>query len=296
MDTNPMSKYLVALLVVVILGVGGFFAFNAYIYNQKQGGVEDYRKITVVIDGAPIEVGTEGMQYFGNEAKGDLNDDGIPDLAFLVTNQAGGTGTFYYVVAALQNSEGRYNGSNAILLGDRIAPQSTEIRNGILIVNYADRAPEDPFSTAPHIGVSVYIYFAENELKAEWPVKLYYYDRKLDTDETGNILCSEKGLVAVPRMIPGASVYDAIRVLIEGKLTDAEKARGITTEFPLDGLTLTRAELKGWIVMLSFDDPNNKTSGGACRATILRKQIEATAKQFEGIQEVEFVPSTVFQP
>jgi len=48
-------------------------------------------------------------------------------------------------------------GTNAILLGDRIAPDTTQIANGIVTVNYADRKPTDPMSTPPSIGVSKYL-------------------------------------------------------------------------------------------------------------------------------------------
>lgn len=151
-----MLKYPIAFFAVIALLVGGFFWFNAYIYDEKQGGEEDYKKITVAIDGRPIAIGTEGTRFFGNEAKGDLNNDGIVDLAFLITHDGGGSGTFYYVVAALQNNANRYIGTNAVFLGDRIAPQSTEISGGILIVNYADRRSKEPFSAQPSVGTSAY--------------------------------------------------------------------------------------------------------------------------------------------
>src|SRR5438105_3216241 len=55
---------------------------------------------------APDSASKIVTQYFGNEATGDLNNDGIPDIAFLVTQTTGGSGTFYYVVVALKNGEG----------------------------------------------------------------------------------------------------------------------------------------------------------------------------------------------
>ena len=169
-----MLKYIVALILCIALLVGGFFALNSYIYNEKQGGVADYTAATVVIEGRPIVLGTEGTAYFGNVAKGDLNDDGIVDLAFIVTQNSGGSGTFYYAVAAFQNTAGKYSGSNAILLGDRIAPQTTEIRDGVLIVNYADRNEGEPFTTAPSRGVSKYF-----DVDAMQLVEIPPFDRSL---------------------------------------------------------------------------------------------------------------------
>ena len=102
-------------------------------------------------------------QYFGNAVAGDLNADGIPDVAFIITRDGGGSGTFYYVVAALQTATG-YEGTNAVLLGDRVAPQSTEIVGGKLIVNYADRRAGEPFSTPPSVGVSKYLEVVDGQL------------------------------------------------------------------------------------------------------------------------------------
>lgn len=129
-------------------------------------------------------------------------------------------------------------------------------------------------------------------------VELYYYNPALDRDETGNILCSRKGLVAVERKIPISKtpIQDTIKLLLEGGLTEEEKTVGITTEYPLEGFKLLEANLKDGVFVLKFEDPFNKTSGGACRAGILWFQIEAAAKQFSEAKEVRFLPEELFQP
>ena len=107
----------------------------------------------------PVAPGSASKQvttYFGNEVELDLNLDGQPDVAFLLTQSSGGSGTFFYVVAALNTADG-YQGTNAIFLGDRIAPQSTNVdpRNPAqFVVNYADRKVSDPMSAPPSVGVS----------------------------------------------------------------------------------------------------------------------------------------------
>ncbi|RPI64167.1 MAG: hypothetical protein EHM50_01115, partial [Lysobacterales bacterium] len=40
-------------------------------------------------------------RYFGNEVRGDFNADGREDVLFLVTQETGGSGTFFYAVAAV---------------------------------------------------------------------------------------------------------------------------------------------------------------------------------------------------
>lgn len=161
---------LILLAVLLIVVVGGV----AWRINQKPDTsvvtLGDYKNISYIIEGrsvtltngvsvspvAPGSATTVTTRYFGNEAHGDLNGDGKDDVAFLVTQDGGGSGTFYYVVAAVATNNG-YSGTNAILLGDRIAPQTTEIRSGTIIVNYADRKADDPMSVPASIGVSKYL-------------------------------------------------------------------------------------------------------------------------------------------
>ncbi len=100
-------------------------------------------------------------RYFGNELKTDLNDDGREDVVFLLTQQRGGSGTFFYAVAAL-NTEAGYLGSDGYLLGDRIAPQTTAVsRNprheNVIVVHYSDRRPDEPMTSQPFVGKSVYL-------------------------------------------------------------------------------------------------------------------------------------------
>lgn len=158
--------------------VSGFFWLNSYIYDEKQGGVGDYHAVEFYLSGERVQLvdgvaRTQTMmgsasesvvRYFGNEASGDLNNDGRPDMAFLITQESGGSGTFFYAVGAIQNAAGRYQGTEAVLIGDRIAPQTTEIRDlpddrasTILIINYADRAPGEPMSAQPSVGKTLHL-------------------------------------------------------------------------------------------------------------------------------------------
>jgi spore germination protein GerM len=134
--------------------------------------------------------------------------------------------------------------------------------------------------------------------QAERAVKLYYYNLNLDKDESGNTACSRNGLVAVERKIPitKTPIQDTIKLLLSGGLTDEERAKGISTEYPLEGLSLKGASLKDGVLTLEFDDPNNKTVGGSCRVGILWFQIEATAKQLPEVRQVHFLPEELFQP
>ncbi len=129
-------------------------------------------------------------------------------------------------------------------------------------------------------------------------IKLFYYNPELDRDESDNTACSRKGLETVERKIPitKTPIQDTIKLLLSGELTNEERTQGISTEYPLQGLSLKGALLKDGILTLEFNDPNNKTVGGSCRVGILRFQIEATAKQFPEVQKVRFLPEELFQP
>ncbi len=161
-----------SILLVLVAIVAGFYALNNYIYEEKQAyAARDYKDAEYTIGGTRVRLsdGVAEMEtapgsaskittrYFGNEVRSDLDSDGHEDVAFLLTQETGGSGIFYYVVAAL-NTERGYMGSEALLLGDRIAPQTTERGKGkIIIVNYADRAPGESFSVKPSVGKSIWL-------------------------------------------------------------------------------------------------------------------------------------------
>jgi hypothetical protein len=101
---------------------------------------------------------------FGKPTIGDLNGDGQNDAAMILVQNPGGSGTFFYVAAAINTTSGT-QGTNAIFLGDRIALQNVEIANEQVIANYADRKPGQPMSTKPSVGISKYFTVANDTLQ-----------------------------------------------------------------------------------------------------------------------------------
>lgn len=128
-------------------------------------------------------------------------------------------------------------------------------------------------------------------------IKLYYYNPALDQGP-GGVQCTQAGLTPVSRIIPRTNtpIQDAIKLLLRGEITAEERAQGIMSEFPLEGVALTSVSLVGGELTLLFTDTQHKTVGGSCRASILWKQIEATAKQFPEVASVRFLPEELFQP
>ncbi len=131
----------------------------------------DYSNATYTIEGQPVTLVNGKFEdvvasssasktvvaIWGNAVNGDLNGDGTDDAVFLLTREGGGSGTFYYIVAALGDMKNnKTTGTNAILLGDRIAPQNINLENGMIVTNYADRKKTEPMTTSPSVGVSRY--------------------------------------------------------------------------------------------------------------------------------------------
>lgn len=166
------------LIWVVVLGVVVSTGVYAFSYYQRSGQTQevargiftDHKNGTYKIGDTEVQF-TNGKsevaivpgsaaktvtEYFGNEVRGDIDGDSDEDIAFLITQNSGGSGTFFYLVAAL-SEDGGYRGTQAVLIGDRVAPQTTEFRDGRLIVNYAERRPDEPMTAEPSMGKSLYL-------------------------------------------------------------------------------------------------------------------------------------------
>ena len=168
---------LIMRMFMVVLGLTACTSATATTPSTATAPAADYKNATYQVEGQPVNLlnGVSEVEsapgsatkiitrYFGNEAFGDLNGDGKQDVAFLITQEGGGSGTFFYVVVALATDQD-YQGTNAVLLGDRIAPQTTSIDNGTIVVNYADRNPGESFTVQPSVGVSRYFKVVDGKL------------------------------------------------------------------------------------------------------------------------------------
>jgi hypothetical protein len=171
-------KMWVAVIVLVVLAAGAWIFFG----RQRKAvaptvAAFDPLNATYVIDGqsvalvdgkaqAPAAPGSAeqvATTVFGQPVAGDLNGDGKSDAALMLVQDSGGSGTFYYIAAAINTPSGAI-GTNAILLGDRIAPQNIAIQNGQIVANYADRNPGEPMTTQPSLGVTKYLSYQSSTL------------------------------------------------------------------------------------------------------------------------------------
>jgi hypothetical protein len=158
-------------IVLVVAGVYGYIVWHTRSQSTSQPASQDAafdplnatysiegQAVALVngkaeTDAAPGSVAKIDTSIFDAAVTGDLDSDGRLDAAVILVQDLGGSGTFYSAAAAM-NTEHGTQGTNAILLGDRIAPQTVEIKNGQIIVNYTDRKPGEPMTAAPSVGVS----------------------------------------------------------------------------------------------------------------------------------------------
>ena len=172
-----MSKTTIAVGLLILLGI----VFLPELTKEKSVVSDNsYKNATYVIDGSPITlVGgisevtgpMDGLKkvtkYYGNETYGDLNNDGSKDIAFVVTQNSGGTGTFYYVVVGLKTASG-YKGTNAIMLGDRIKPESLKISQSQIQVDFLVRAEYEPMVAEPSLKVTRQIQLNDTRLEMDY--------------------------------------------------------------------------------------------------------------------------------
>lgn len=156
-----------------IVSSGNIFEKNSA--TQEVTGAANPQNATYLIEGESITLINGSAEtfaatgsaskivtkYFGNDLQIDLNGDEREDVAFIITQETGGSGVFFYAVAAL-NTEHGYIGSDGYFLGDRIAPQATTmspnpVQKGVVVFNYADRVTGEPMTVRPSVGKSVYL-------------------------------------------------------------------------------------------------------------------------------------------
>jgi hypothetical protein len=276
---------IVIIIILILIGGGIFVYYSIRNSVQKIKVPEDKSNLIRVYNLLPNQKITSPVSVTG-EARGYWFFEASFPVKLLDKNGN-------VIAQTPAQAQGEWMTEDFVPFSAQISFTVSETQNGTLVLEKDN--PSGLPENADELRIPVVLKKTEGMTRT---IKLYYYNPQLDKYESENILCSRQGLVAVERQIPVTTtpIQDTIRLLISGQLTAAEKAQGITTEYPLEGFSLKGASLSNGVLALEFQDPNNKTGGGSCRVGILWFQIEATAKQFSEVQSVRFLPEELFQP
>jgi hypothetical protein len=170
---------------LVGLLIGGLFWFTQRTGEEGeslQAEAPEYTGVTVTIDGKEIPL-TDGYaeaeaapgsaskivtKVQGEPYAMDFNLDGKEDKVFVVTQETGGSGTFFYAAAAVATDDG-FVGTDTYFLGDRIDIQSvmespSSRHKQVAVFSFTDRVVDGATTTTSFVK-SVYLKLDMNTLR-----------------------------------------------------------------------------------------------------------------------------------
>jgi hypothetical protein len=92
---------------------------------------------------APGSAAEVVIMLYDQYALGDLDGDEVEDAAVILLVDSGGSGTFYYLCAVL-NEDGAPLNEATLYLGDRIKIRSLSVRGGRIEIDMLVQGPGDP--------------------------------------------------------------------------------------------------------------------------------------------------------
>lgn len=159
----------IALLTVVII-VLVIVNSNRGIPDERNCSfIIDDQRITLVDGRSDLEI-TEGSasrqvtDFIINYGGFDLNGDSRKDSIVFLRQRSGGSGTFYYIAAALGTGDG-YRGSEAVFIGDRVEPLDIDYDGEFVLVSWMDRLEGESYSVKPSVEAFARFRFEDGELQ-----------------------------------------------------------------------------------------------------------------------------------
>lgn len=224
---NSRISIIIFIGAIIILGIYKFTTPKTGAMPKASGDVKNISytvegETLTLVDGkvlkdiAPGSAAKKTIMIFGEPVYGDLNGDGEEDAAVMLTSSGEGSGTFYYAVLAIASGTS-YTSTNALFLGDRIAPQTIEIRDGNAVYNYAERNAGEPMTTEPSVGKSLWV----------------HYDAK--TGEIGELVKNFEGEVDTTRMAISMKKWEWVSTETAPGLITPKKEGVFALTFANDG-------------------------------------------------------------
>ncbi len=254
------------LLGLFLIVVGFYLAVREWLIRRPSLAIPSTEvvfqpsSVTYFIDGQAITLmngnsADNKVSIFGQPVFGDLNNDSRDDAAVLLLEESEGSGSFFYVAAAINLNSG-IQGTNAVFLGDRIALQNLEIRGGQIIVNYVDHQEGEPMTTSPSVDVSAYFFIQDGILqKIEPSAKINSYlisdedaskycnGAKMDSDGYRQTITTEKPLLLADGNYDLKQIATiVIKAATSGNCQQIASNLGISS----DGATVYIAPVEAW--------------------------------------------------
>ncbi|RJQ33758.1 hypothetical protein C4568_03855 [Candidatus Parcubacteria bacterium] len=270
---------LVSIVSVVLLAIAGFLLWSSGGQLPAEGPAS--KDDLIVVDAPLPNVTVESPLTITGKARGGWFFEASFPVKMLDAN-----GNELAIAPA--QAQGEWMTSEYVPFKAQLAFGAPSTPTGTLVLE-----KDNPSGLPEHANeLRIPIRFAATEAGGT-PIKLYFYNANLDDSQ-----CTEKGIVAVDRIIPKTEtpLKDSIELLLLGRPTAPEAQTGLMSEFPAYGALLKSATIVNGVATLTFDDPNNSLGGGSCRVSVMRAQIEATAKQFSSVQSVRIEPEEILQP
>lgn len=279
------KRILIALAVVLFLGVGAYFAF-AGPSQEKENGDGDKGLYTEQesLDLAEQWIREESPTYTYDGFDLALKETRTPDLVDCED--------CYEFDFSFKSRHGGYGDREDQMVTQAITPHLMTVRveHGEVVMALTDNEFNEMTGEVRQGGQGV------DRLQPQ-EVSLFYYDQEKDEDDEGNIQCSPDSVEPVERVIQGEDpIRETIELLLQGEIRPEEEDEGFSTEFPHPEFKLKDMNLEDGTLTLTFTEVPGFSSGGSCRVTLLRAQVEKTALQFPEVEEVKIEPASIFQP
>lgn len=169
-----MKKSMLVAAALVGLGIAG--GVTVAVLRDSPGRPESLAPVTrslpvtigdqtfTLVDGVatrnapPGSATAQTVRVVDQQISGDVSGDGRPDAALLISDDPGGSGTFYYAALALAGNGG-WHATNVVPLGDRIKPEGIDFTDGRFVYRFLERRPGEPMAAAPSVRRAVPIQF-----------------------------------------------------------------------------------------------------------------------------------------
>ena len=116
--------------------------YGTFCASDRSGIMDEWKSLADTL-GKPVRVETASGIVLG--VAEDLDGDGAGDAAVILVVQSGGSGTFYYLCAVV-NEEGAPVNVATLLLGDRVQIKDLFIRSGQIEIDMRVQGPGDPMA------------------------------------------------------------------------------------------------------------------------------------------------------